>query len=131
MEPRFEETCQKFESRQWIETHDETLILTEIGQRAMRNLSRCIAHHLASYKTVSMAYENLTETIEESKFIANIMSQAKQEVSDGKLLPESCSKVVYSHAVSKLIAMGKFEVSYEQNGRKHAKFLKKMFPSGE
>jgi hypothetical protein len=54
------------------------------------------------------------------------MTQAKQDISEGKLLPESCSKVVYSHAVSKLIAMGKFEVSYEQSGRKHAKFLKKI-----
>ena len=126
MDSRFDETWQKFETRQWLEIQGHEGTLTEAGLKAMHSLSRCIAHHLASYKTVSIAYENLTETIEESKFIANIMTQAKQDIGEGKLLPESCSKVVYSHAVSKLIAMGKFEVSYEQSGRKHAKFLKKI-----
>ena len=54
-----------------------------------------------------------------------LLAQAKLDVEAHRILPESRSKVFYSHALQKLQSQNMFDVSYAQNGRKHAKYLKK------
>ena len=55
-----------------------------------------------------------------------LLDCAKDAIASGKILPESRSKVVYSHAIERLRNWRVLEVSYEQTAKKSAKYLTKI-----
>ena len=125
LEPRFTEASNIFVQRGWLETSDQqTLKVPENARPELKKLSRCIAHHIQSYNFVFSQVANQSGPLEDSKMIEELLSSSEPLVTDHQLLPEARSKVVFSHAMQKLQALQVFEVSYEQTGRKHAKFLK-------
>ena len=125
MDERFSETLNTFLNRHWISAEDDRIIIVPEAMDAIRNLSRCMENHIESYQAVYRAFEHITETVEESGMINELLAQAKLDVEAHRILPESRSKVFYSHALQKLQSHNMFDVSYAQNGRKHAKYLKK------
>ncbi|MBQ8035424.1 MAG: 1-acyl-sn-glycerol-3-phosphate acyltransferase [Proteobacteria bacterium] len=122
---RFKITSDMFVQRGWLETNEgDMFAVREDAAPSLEKLSRCIAPHSQSYRFVFAQIAALHEPQEESKITEQLLSEAKTAVSAHEMLPEARSKVVFSHALQKLQDLGVFEVSYEQTGRKHAKFLK-------
>ena len=114
----YDDTYARFVERGWLTESSEPYA----------PLCRCIAHHVTSYKTVFDAFDALPDAtaIDESKFLSDLMSAAKARIADHQILPESRSKVIYTHAIQKLCAMTLFDVTYE--GRKPARCLHKRAP---
>ncbi len=119
----FEDTLKRFEKRGWITISQDEITVSEAHTNALLILYRCIAAHFESYYTIFKDFQSFTESHEESKYISNILNDMKQN--SNIRLPESCSKVLYTHAVAKLIELKCFEVSYESSGRKYVKYIKK------
>ena len=120
----FEDTLQRFVKRGWITISNGTIQINESCKSELITLYHCIAAHFESYNTVFKDFETFGEAQEESKYIANFLNSMKQNPNIH--LPESCSKVLYSHAVTKLIELKCFEASYESSGRKYVKYIKKV-----
>lgn len=123
-EQRFSTTSDMFIQRGWLEKNENDMLAArEDAAPSLEKLSRCIAPHSQSYRFVFTQIATQHDPLEESKITEQLLSEAKTAVSAHKMLPEARSKVVFSHALQKLQDLGVFEVSYEQTGRKHAKFL--------
>ncbi len=122
---RAEQTLQTFIKRQWLEEKSDKIEIKPDAAEAIHKLSRCMAHHIESYQCVYHAFEKLTDIIEESKFISNLLN-ADVSADNYNTIPESRSKVIYSHGIQKLQQQKIAEAFFEQSGRKHAKFLKRI-----
>ncbi len=122
----FDNTIRHFIARNWITiSEDEFIEVTPNSVMPLRMLTRAITPHIQSYKSVFDEANNVTSDVEESKFIELIMNTTKQAVSEGKLLPESRNKVMFTHAISRLTAYGTFKASYDSSAKKPTKMLSK------
>ena len=121
----FDDTLQRYIRRGWIHTENDRIEVFEDHRTHLEMLWHCIAAHFESYQTVFKSFEQFGESQEEAKYTAGLLENAKLAQ---KGLPESCSKVLYSHAVQKLVELHCFDVSYESSGRKYVKYLQKVNP---
>ena len=132
LSPRYESTTEMFTCRGWLEsTGSEEFNLKAHAKTELLKLTRCIAHHIQAYAFAFTSVSKLNAPREDSKIIEQLLSDAQDAVTAHKILPEARSKVVFSHALQKLQDFGMFEISYEQTGRKHAKFLTPIAPLPE
>ena len=120
----FDDTLLRFVKRGWITLSDDKIHICESEIPEMVILYHCIAAHLESYHCVMKDFGSFGEPQEEAKYVSGLLNRMK--LRSDIHLPESCSKVLYSHAVQKLIELKCFEASYESSGRKYVKYIKKI-----
>ncbi len=123
---RFEAAYESMNRRLWIRKENEIITPAEAATPALFKLTRCMATHIESYSAVFDFFDHQTQTMEDADILSQIMKKATEDILAHKKLPESRSKVFYSHALTKLQNLKLYEASYEQTGKKHAKFLKKL-----
>ena len=123
----FDDTVRRFIARNWLNISDQNVLETTPDSTIfLKILSHCITPHIQSYQTVFNAANDVSADIEESKFLDNIMNDTKQNIANGQLLPESRSKVMFSHAISRLVSLGTFKVAYDSSAKKPIKILTKI-----
>ncbi len=123
---RFEKTLCRFCARNWIEISANDVRILPKHQSDFSLLAHCIAHHAQSYRFVFDHVSRLAQSRDEASLINALLEKAKNDVADRKILPESRSKVVYMHALQRLQNWKVLGVSYEQTGKKSAKYLQKI-----
>lgn len=124
---RYEKTLNRFKDRAWIDIAQNAIQIVPKHQSDFAVLAHCIAHHTESYSFVFDYIANhQAATWAESDLMEQLLDCAKDAIASGKILPESRSKVVYSHAIERLRNWRVLEVSYEQTAKKSAKYLTKI-----
>ena len=125
----FDDTIRRFIARGWIRLSDDgTIIPLPEGTLAIRNLSRCLTPHIQSYTNVFKAAAHMEDTLAENALIQRIMEDSEEAVKNSALLPESRSKVMFSHAVNRLIRLGCFRATYDSSAKKPVKLLTRVKP---
>ena len=124
---RFDTAMSFFEGWGWVSRDADLVVIHGEAARAMRNLMRCIFPHIECYGFVfaDFAQWDSATATDEADVLQCLLGQAQALVRAHRMLAESRSKVYFSHALQKLQAMKCIEVSYEQKGKKHAKFLRR------
>ena len=125
IEERFNVTLDKLCRRFWLKENDSVISIAEPAVDALKKLAHCIKTHIESYRMVYRYVDSMTEATEEPRLLTNLLNDSKQMIAEHRMLPESRSKVFYSHALQKLQSLDIFEVSYRQTGRKSVKVLEK------
>lgn len=123
---RFERTLNRFKARGWVEITHNIIQIVSKHQNDFVVLAHCIAHHTESYRFVFNYFAGSQGTWDESALMNDLLDRAKADISAGRVLPESRSKVVYSHAIERLRHWKILEVSYEQTAKRSAKYLNKI-----
>lgn len=124
---RFEKKLNRFKERGWIQIENDSLTIVPQHKNDFARLANCMAHHIESYRFVFNAIDQKNATPQsEFDLIAELLLQAKNDIAAKRILPESRSKVIYSHAIQRLQKMEILTVSYEQTAKKSAKYLTKV-----
>ena len=123
----FDETIRRYIARNWIGlSSDETITIHPEGTRAIRNLARCLTPHIQSYEMVYEIASHLDTPISEAELLNQIMKESEESIKSSRLLPESRSKVMFSHALSRLSKLGCFTTTYDSSAKKPVKILTRV-----
>lgn len=122
----FDLVLSRFEERHWLDASGEHIVIGPETIIPLQELSRCLGQHITSYADLIEGYQKADDCFNEATLLESLLTQSKTKTESKQCpYPESGSKLIYSHALTKLQQLGYCDVSYDSSGRKAAKILTK------